>query len=209
MRTAAVLPVKSFARAKSRLGGADRSDLAAAMALDVLDALAHVRGLSQTILVSSEPRLADARATVVADPHEVGHVDAALIGIRCAVEAGAERVLLVPADCPAVDPAEVDALLAQGTPGSATIVPDRHGSGTNALLLAPPDAMLPSFGPGSFARHAALARAAGLEVRVMSPPSLTHDVDTLEDLRSLVQLAERRDTAARTRALLARSSFSA
>ena len=41
------------------------------------------------------------------------------------------------------------------------IVPDRHGSGTNALLLDPPTVITPAFGPGSFARHAALAAAAG------------------------------------------------
>ena len=71
---------------------------------------------------------------------------------------GADRALLVPGDCPALDPGEVSALLAHTAP--VVIVPDRHGTGTNALLLAPPDAIAPSFGPGSFARHAALAGAA-------------------------------------------------
>jgi len=208
VKTVAILPVKSFDRAKSRLGGTSRADLAAAMAHDVLDALERVRGLAQVIVVSSEPRLAGARAVIVEDPHEVGHVDAALIGIRRAVEQGAGRVLLVPGDCPGIDPVEVEALLAGGSPASATIVPDRHGSGTNALLIAPPLAMLPSFGPGSFARHAALARAAGLQVHVESPPSLTHDVDTLADLDSLVALASAHGTARRTRALVGRASFS-
>ena len=63
--------------------------------------------------------------------------------------AGVERVLLVPGDCPLLDPAELDELLARPPePPSALIVPDRHGTGTNALLLTPPDALTPSFGPG-------------------------------------------------------------
>ena len=33
------------------------------------------------------------------------------------------------------------------------IVPDRHGTGTNALALTPPDVMAPAFGEGSFERH--------------------------------------------------------
>ena len=66
-----------------------------------------------------------------------------------------------------------------------TIVPDRHGTGTNALVLAPPAVMEPSFGPGSCARHAALARAAGVRVRVVEVPSLAFDVDTPDDLAAL------------------------
>ena len=189
-KTIAVLPVKSFDRAKSRLDGIDRASLAAAMVADVLEALAQVEELD-VIVVSSEPSI-DAD---VPDPAETGHNGAALLGIREAVSRGAERVLLVPGDCPALDPAEVRELLATDEP--VAIVPDRHGTGTNALLLTPPDAFVPSFGPGSFARHRALA---GPTARVAELPSLMHDVDTLEDLRSLATL---RSGAARTRALAA------
>ena len=42
------------------------------------------------------------------------------------------------------------------------VVPDRHGTGTNALLLQPPDVMAPSFGEGSHARHLGNARGAGI-----------------------------------------------
>jgi 2-phospho-L-lactate guanylyltransferase len=197
VRTAAVLPVKRFGRAKSRLGGIDRAELAAAMVEDVLAALALVPGLDAVVVVSSEPSI-DA---TVADPQEHGHVAAAQLGITHAVAGGAERVLLVPGDCPALDPVEVGALLAEPFAG-VTIVPDRHGTGTNALLLAPPEVMVPSFGPGSFARHAALARAAGARIRVAEPASLTHDVDTREDLASLAAYAEATGAAPRTRALL-------
>ena len=84
------------------------------------------------------------------------------------------------------------------------IVPDRHGAGTNALLIAPPDALEPAFGPGSFARHAALAHAAGARVRVGRLPSLELDVDTPGDLAALRAALWPRAPAAppRTRALL-------
>jgi 2-phospho-L-lactate guanylyltransferase len=64
-------------------------------------------------------------------------------------------------------------------------VPDRHGTGTNALVIAPPDAVEPSFGPGSFARHVSAAESAGVEHRVERVPSLMFDVDTPEDLAEL------------------------
>jgi 2-phospho-L-lactate/phosphoenolpyruvate guanylyltransferase len=215
VRTLAVLPVKSFGRAKQRLGeavGADqRRDLARAMVGDVLEALAHVKGLDGVILVTAESLDLEeassggrrfARVETVHDPEEAGQSAAARRGVRVAVERNAERVLLVPGDCPALDPGEVTELLAEPSQG-VVIVPDRHGAGTNALLIAPPDALEPAFGPGSFARHAALAHSAGANVRVGRLPSLELDVDTPGDLAALrAALAARSGGAPRTRALL-------
>jgi 2-phospho-L-lactate/phosphoenolpyruvate guanylyltransferase len=185
MRTVAILPVKSFGRAKSRtaLPDDDRAALAESMLASVLRGLAGL----EVVLVTREPRaiaLAGG-ATVVDDPHEAGHNAAALLGIQAAQ---ADRVLLVPGDCPLLDAAEVDRLLAEAGPG-VTIVPDRHGTGTNALVLEPPDVIEPSFGPGSCARHAAIARGAGAQVRIVSVPSLAFDVDTPDDVALLRQPA--------------------
>src|SRR4051812_38193355 len=116
MRTAAILPVKSFGRAKQRLGGAfpDRPRLAGAMVADVLEALGRVAGLSDLIVVTAEPAAAAAatEAHVVHDPVEAGQSAAAARGIAAALRRGAERVLLVPGDCPALDPGEIERLLA-------------------------------------------------------------------------------------------------
>jgi len=217
-KTVAVLPIKSFGRAKQRLaervGAPQRATLAAAMVGDVLEALGAVRGLDEILVVTTEPRAVEAaRAAglrVIDDPTETGHSEAALLGVDAAVESGAERVLLVPGDCPALDPAEVDALLerdaarAAGVARRVVIVSDRHGSGTNALLLTPPAVMPPSFGRGSLARHAGMASGAGADVRVAGLRSLQLDVDTPGDLAALrAALGALPGAAPRTRALLA------
>jgi 2-phospho-L-lactate guanylyltransferase len=200
MRTVAILPVKSFGRAKQRLGVAvpDKPALAAAMLADVLAALARVPELDEVIVVTAEPAAADAAraagARVVHDPVEAGQSAAAALGIAAT---DADRALLVPGDCPALNPAEVSAFL-KG-PGPFKIVPDRHGTGTNALLLTPPGVVEPAFGPGSFERHTALARAAGATIEVAELPSLTLDIDTPDDLATLLAGSAR---APRTRALL-------
>jgi 2-phospho-L-lactate/phosphoenolpyruvate guanylyltransferase len=99
----------------------------------------------------------------------------------------------------------VGALLAGFDGADVVIVPDRHGSGTNALRLSPPDVIAPAFGPGSFARHAARGAAAGAVVRVAQAPSLELDVDTPGDLAALRDALLRRPAAApRTRAVLDR-----
>jgi 2-phospho-L-lactate guanylyltransferase len=216
-RTIAILPVKRFGAAKQRLDN-DLSDgtrraLAEAMVTDVLIALRRAKGVDEVLVVSGETMAValaagyDA-AAVVDDPDDASHSAAAERGVAAAIERGATRVLLVPGDCPALDPAEVDELLdeADGVqPPDVVVVPDRHGTGTNALLLTPPDAIRPSFGPGSRERHERLAAEAGASVASVDVPTLGLDVDTVEDLAALrTALEDVRGGASHTRGLLAR-----
>jgi 2-phospho-L-lactate guanylyltransferase len=210
MRTAAILPVKSFARAKQRLGtsvaDALRLELAEAMVADVLLALAQTGAIDRTIVVTRERSVARAAqaqgASIVEDELEQGQSAAVALGVQRALADGVERVLCIPGDCPALDAGELDALLAVGD-AQVVIVPDRHGLGTNGLLLAPPDAIAASFGPGSCARHRALAASAGVSCRVVRPASLLLDIDTGEDLAALRERLQASGAAAgRTRAVL-------
>jgi 2-phospho-L-lactate guanylyltransferase len=210
--TVAVLPVKRFAEAKQRLreglAPGTRRALAEAMLTDVLVALRRSTRLDEVVVVTAEP-VAEALALsygaqVVHDPDEAGQSVAAATGLRAA--AGADVALLVPGDCPALDPAQVDALLASVEPApSVVVVPDRHGTGTNGLVLHPPEAIEPSFGPGSRERHMALAQEAGAALRLEPVPSLVLDVDTPDDLDALRRALEgSRGGAAHTRGLLRR-----
>ena len=127
---------------------------------------------------------------------ERGHNAAAAHGVEAVLEDGIERALLVPGDCPLLDPGELDALLDHPAgERSVLIVPDRHGTGTNALLLTPPDVLAPSFGPDSRERHLAEAAAAGVPAEVVELESLALDIDTPEDLEAL-QRRSRAPTAA-------------
>jgi 2-phospho-L-lactate/phosphoenolpyruvate guanylyltransferase len=199
MRTVAILPVKRFPEAKQRLrNGLDperREALVQAMFADVLHSLcrADLDGIVVVTASAEAGRLAlDQGAEVLAD-REAGHNPAAALGIQAALERGAERALLVPGDCPALDPQELDALLHRPVdPPCAIVVPDRHGTGTNALLLTPPNALPPSFGPGSCERHTSLARAAGINAEVVHVPSLALDIDTPEDVASLSAVGSER-----------------
>ncbi len=215
MGTAAILPIKRFPAAKSRLGRsiADplRGDLARAMAGDVLVALSRTPSIARTIVVTGEPSVAAAArylgALAIDDGDDESQNAAVALGAARALAEGFQRVLCVPGDCPALDPAEIDELLAE--PGAITVVPDRHGTGTNGLVLEPPDAIAASFGPGSFERHLELARQAGTACRVARPSSLLLDIDTGEDLAVLRErLAGERTRAPRTRAVLGLSQTS-
>lgn len=213
MQTAAILPVKRFANAKRRLeaalpGGARRA-LAEAMFMDVLTALRRVSALDAVLVVSADPgaqRIAEGYgARVIEDPAESGQDQAVVRAAAVARELGAAQVLCLAGDCPLIDPAELEALL--GRPRAAerfaVVVPDRHGTGTNGLLLSPPDALHPRYGPDSFQRHLQLAQEAGVPAEVAEVESIALDVDTPDDFAALHErLAARRGGAAHTRGML-------
>lgn len=229
MRTAAILPIKRFPLAKQRLGEsvADslRGDLARAMVGDVLSALRECAAIDATIVVTCEPLAAAAAhyigAIVIEDTAEGSQSTAVSLGLAHALGEGFERALCIPGDCPTLDPDELMELLAHRAPDAnvpsgdpsllaqgseIVIVPDRHGSGTNGLLLAPPDALSPSFGPDSRARHERLATESGVKWRIAQPASLLLDIDTGEDLAALRErVAGEHVRAPRTRAVLARA----
>jgi 2-phospho-L-lactate/phosphoenolpyruvate guanylyltransferase len=215
MSTIAILPIKSLGAAKQRLSGqlgsGSRQALAQAMFSDVLASLRRVRGLDEIVVVTAND-VAESAARgngvrLLHDRDEAGQSAAAMIGIRHAVASGYQRVMLVPGDTPLLDPAELDAMLDRG--GPVTIVPDRHGTGTNCLLLDPPEAIEPSFGPDSLERHISAARATGVEPVVDPVPSLMLDIDTPDDLAELSGLLdERRGNAPMTRGALSQLSRS-
>ena len=192
MKATAVLPVKRFGAAKQRLGdaaGGERPALAEAMLSDVLDALARSERIRRVLVVSGEPAAQAAAAKRgirwIDDPDDAGHPQAARLGVDAALDAGEECAALLPGDSPLLDPGELDRAVGALRAGVVGIVPDRHGSGTNGLLLAPPDAIAPSFGPDSRERHLALARRSGVEPRIFAIDSLALDLDTPDDLAEL------------------------
>ncbi len=208
-----MVPIKSLANAKQRLGEAlergSRRSLVQAMFSDVLGALRRTESVD-AIAVVTDDVVAESLArgdgvAVLPDGRESGQSDATLVGIEYAREHGFDRVLLVPGDTPLLDPVELEELLMRCSRDDLEvgIVPDRHGTGTNALVISPPGAFEPSFGPDSLERHLGAARASGVAHRVESVPSLALDVDTPGDLTALWSVVDSsRRGAQRTRGAL-------
>lgn len=200
MNATAILPVKRFARAKTRLlgdviGPQERAALLRSMLTDVLDAIGVAAAIERVVVVTGEGRaekIAMSAAQRMRTPVEVlqepvdrGHSEAATLGIVRAKALNAQCVALLPGDCPLLDPAELDAALARMEEGRVAVVPDRHGAGTNGLLMAPPDAIGPAFGPDSCERHLDRAGRAGWRAVREDLPSLALDLDTPADFDAL------------------------
>lgn len=215
MHATAVIPIKRFSAAKQRLTDAlqprERATLAEAMFSDVLAAIGESELIDRVLVVSGEPaaeKLAvGAGAEAVFDPDDAGHSAAALLGI--AGSGSARCVILLPGDCPLLDPGEIDAELERQGGEAVGVIADRHGTGTNGLILSPPGAIEPSFGPGSCERHLALARAGGLEGRICEIPSMGLDLDTAGDLSELRRALAEGERAPATREALGRIELGA
>lgn len=202
MKATVILPVKRFARAKTRvvetIGPPGRAAVLRAMLADVLVALDTAREVERVIMVTGEGRaekVAMERAKrsptpleILRDPVDHGHSEAATLGIVRAKALGATCTALLPGDCPLLDPAELDASLSEFAEGTVGVATDRHGSGTNMLVLSPADAIGPAFGPGSRERHLDRAQRAGYEAKLLDVPSLALDLDTPDDLNALSSL---------------------
>ena len=169
----AVVPMKATA-AKSRVAGvrdpAGRAALSRRMLEHVLATLREA-GLAEIEVANAEQEL-NADVTAAA---------------RRVQEAGARELLLVMADLPYLAAADVAAMIEAGRTSDVVIAEAKDG-GTNALLLRPPTVLTFAFATSrpSAAFHADHARDVGIAPAIVRRPGLARDIDTPDDLKSLV-----------------------
>jgi 2-phospho-L-lactate guanylyltransferase len=203
-----VVPVKTLARAKSRLSDtaddAVRPDLALAFALDTVAAALAGPAVADVAVVTDDPRagreLAALGARVVAD-EPGGGLNAALAHAVAAVRAVRPHapVAALNADLPALRPTELTRVLENAAEFPRAFLPDAAATGTTLLAAAPGRELRPFFGPGSRRAH----RTSGaVELRLAAVDSVRQDVDTGADLRAALALGVGPRTAAAVARLL-------
>ncbi|MEV6974294.1 2-phospho-L-lactate guanylyltransferase [Kitasatospora sp. NPDC093806] len=203
-----VLPLKSLARAKSRLApfaGPHRPDLALSFALDTVTAALAAPGVGRVLVVTRDAaageRLAALGALVVGDEPGGGLNDALAHGAATALLLAPRAPLAaLSADLPALRPAELGRVLAAVPAAGRAFLPDAPGLGTTLLACAPGSPLAPAFGDGSRARHAA---GGARELRLPGVESVRRDVDTGDDLAEALALG----VGPHTRALATRLGY--
>jgi 2-phospho-L-lactate guanylyltransferase len=205
---AVIVPVKVLATAKSRLDphvGGLRRDLALAMAVDTVAAIAACDGV-EVLVVTDDSDAAVAMsgiADIIPDLPGAG-INAALRHAAAALAPAPDRRLAaVQADLPSLRPAELAAALRSAGGMDQAFVADANGSGTT-VYAATRSRFAPRFGPASAAAHREVAEELTLDV-----PTLRRDVDTVDDLWAAVRLGVGPRTAALLPLLPARSAESA
>lgn len=188
-----LVPVKNLSAAKQRLSPIlnpeERFALAQAMCEDVLQALADWQGRPAVAVVTSDPfaRVLATRFSfdVIADDENGGETSAIAMATAVCCERGARSTLVIPADIPLIESADLQKIADAAPPQGAVLVTDAAGRGTNAVWRSPADLFPLRFGNDSFLPHLASARVTGLPCVVLELPSIARDVDRPADLREL------------------------
>jgi 2-phospho-L-lactate guanylyltransferase len=196
----AIVPVGTLEGAKSRLGevldAEERRDLVTDLLRRTIAATLATSGVTETIVVTPDDEVRSLAVAAGARPiRQRGRgLNAGLGEARDeAVAAGADAILVIPVDLPMIGPGPLDEILrplAAPDRPLVVLVPDRHGRGTNALLVAPPGAIEFCFGGDSRAAHAACAKESGARLVEIADSPLSLDLDTPEDLLLVDDLVE-------------------
>lgn len=196
----AVVPVKPLRLAKSRLAKIltpeERQHFAEIMLRHVLKTLQSVPQITGTLVISRDNHaLAIAREYNAKTIQESGTPELNKALMRATSVIGSwrsEAILILPADLPLIAQQDVEKIVELGMDyPSVVLSTDRNKDGTNALLLRPPGIIDYAYGPGSFRRHAMMARDAGAIVNVYESERLLHDIDLPEDIENYVRLIQR------------------
>ncbi len=191
----AVVPVKGLTESKRRLSGYlsmdNRKVLVKALLEDVLSALVRAGVYSSILVISPDENIADA-----AQSHKASFVKQNNLGLNSAVEQvtrlalkeRAESLTIVLADIPLAEPRDfVELFKLGGNEPKVVMAPSLKG-GTNVMTTAPPNAIAPSYGRWSYARHLRMAQKKHLKACSLSNPRISFDIDTVYDLTRLRRL---------------------
>jgi 2-phospho-L-lactate/phosphoenolpyruvate guanylyltransferase len=193
----AIVPVKRFENAKSRLAkvlsSAERIKLCELLLYDTLNTLKKASMISDVILVSS-----DVRAEKIAKGYEVRFLkENTDTGVNAAValaddycsEARATATIVIPQDLPLLLPGDIDRICESSREYEKCLVicPSHRYDGSNALLRKPSMLLQTHYDDNSYQTHLKLAREIGANIRVVLSQRIMTDLDTVEDIQKLIK----------------------
>ena len=193
--TACLIPVKELSNSMSRLGDIleqdDKITLSLAMLEDVVEVVNGVSGITTIVIVTRDPRAAAIAnrygLEVIQEPADVkGEGPAVDYGAETLASRGVDRLLVIPSDIPQVEASDIETILAVDGGASSVAMAPAHDGGTNAMFRRPPTSIPSRFGPNSLALHLKAAEDRGVATRIVQLDSLYVDVDTPEDLASVL-----------------------
>lgn len=191
-----LIPVKNLSTAKQRLAAVldqpARTELAQAMLHDVVAALAGWSRRPACALVTGDPFALELAEQfdfeIIPDRVNLGETGAIEMATEICVERGVESTLVIPADVPLIQCADVEQILVRAPAEGSVLVPAGDGRGTNAAFRRPANLFPLRFGNDSFKPHLAAAQATGRPCEVLQLSSLALDIDNPADLQQLAVL---------------------
>lgn len=212
MKTAAIVPVKTFAQAKTRLGlsGGQKEELCRIMLEEILHVLSISPKIDETVVVTRERGAAGIcrkfNATEIFDEEEKGVNSAVSLADRYLLENRFDASVVLPQDIPFIKTQDIDFMLRHAAPPNfAIVVPSRRFDGTNALARMPVDLMETHYDEDSYKIHMNTAKERTLNAALVFVKRIMWDVDCDEDVEFLLQQNEKPDITEKIKEVLARN----
>lgn len=216
----AIIPVKRFENSKSRLaslfGLKERIILSSLMLDDTLASLASSKCFERILVVTGDlqaKKIADRYgASVVWQESDTGVNSAVALGDAQSAKAGAHASVVIPQDLLLMKVDDIVGVCALANDGPCIAVcPSIRFDGTNILLRTPPAAIATHYDNNSYENHLQAARVAGVPAKVIDSRNMMFDLDTPDDVRTLLKIPDgmiaARSTASFIKYLISNSSM--
>lgn len=197
MKTFAIVPIKRFENAKTRLSSIldtdDRIRLSLLMLEDTLQILSAVHSLSQLITVSADKRVGEIAvkygANFLLEEKERGVNSAVALADSYCMKKAADATMVIPHDLPLLDSTDISKAceLAENESRCIVICPSLRYDGTNMLLRKPPSVIATFYDADSYNMHVKAAIRLGIPVKRLLSKGLVHDIDTPEDALEIMK----------------------
>ena len=213
MKTAAIIPVKTFSKAKTRLGlsNSQTEKICEAMLEEILHILTISPQIEKVILVTKDEKAKKIgekfNAILINDDKESGVNDAVALADKYVLENNFEASIVFPQDIPNIKTQDIEFLLKfQGTKNFVIVVPSRRFDGTNALVRMPVNLMKTHYDEDSYKIHMSTAKDITRDVSLVFVKRIMSDVDNYDDLKFLLGQNEKPDFAQKIQSILNQNS---
>ena len=198
MKIAAIIPVKTFSNAKTRLQLPTEKveELCKIMLEEILHILSISPKIEKIILITKEKKAIEIgkkfNTITIIDQKEEGVNQAVSLADEYLLENNFNASVVFPQDIPNIKTQDIDFMLKhQLHPNFAIIIPSRKFDGTNALVRMPTDIMKTHYDNDSYRNHMRTAKEHTLNVAMVFVKRIMLDVDNQEDLELLLELNEK------------------
>ena len=198
MKIAAIIPVKTFSKAKTRLNLSldQKLKLCEIMLEEVVGTISNSKKIDKIVIVSKDEvaiKLAKKFGAIdIFDREESGVNHAVSLADNYLEQNDYNASIVFPQDIPFLEEVDIENLLRfQKSPKSALIVPSRRFDGTNALLRTPVNLMETHYDEDSYKIHLEVGKSLTSNTSLVLLRRIMMDVDNPEDLEFLLKQNEK------------------
>ena len=209
MKIAAIIPVKTFSLAKTRLDLSlqQKEELCKVMLDEILYTLSISPQIDKTVIVTKETKAIELgkkyNAVIISDNEEKSVNDAVALADKYLLENKFDASIVFPQDIPFIKTQDIDFMLNYKIPPNfAIVVPSRRFDGTNALVRMPIDLMTTHYDEDSYKIHMNTAKEHTRNVALVFVKRIMLDVDNRDDLKFLLEQNEKPEISKKIKSIL-------